>query len=90
MSLINDYYILSEVRQRHAELIAEAQAVRLARQARAARRAARDLRRRLLGAQQPAPVEPTLPTIAPVEDRPATEPAGADREPVGACRVNSL
>lgn len=90
MSLINDYYILSEVRQRHAELIAEAQAVRLARQSRAARRAARDLRRRLLGAQQPAPAEPTLPTIAPAEDRPAAEPAGSDREPVGACAVNSL
>jgi hypothetical protein len=93
MSLNNDYFIYSEARQHHAELIAEADANRLGRQA---RRASKKLRRRNLGAQQPAPVDPTVPTAEPAgrpteaaETRPAAEPTEADREPVSSGRVNS-
>jgi hypothetical protein len=96
MSLINDYFITIEVRQHHAELIAEAETDRLARLGRQARKAAKKLRRQVLGAQRPAPVEPdyaatpTVRTTEPAEVRPAAEPAESDREPVDACRVNSI
>lgn len=86
MSLINDYFITYEVRQHHAELIAEAQSNRLARLARQARKARITLQRRLLGSQQPAPLDPHAPAAA----RTDADSATADREPVGAGRVNSL
>lgn len=90
MSLINDYYIQSEVRQHHADLIAEADANRLARLGREARRAAKRLRRQVLSSQRPAPPEPTVPTTEQADARPVAEPAEADREPVASGRVNSI
>ncbi len=91
MSLTNDYFISYEVRQHHAELIAEAQSNRLARVARQARKARTALRRRPLGSQQPAPLDPhAAPVAEPAEARTAADSATADREPVGAGRVNSL
>lgn len=94
MSLINDYFITTEARQRHAELIAEAEVNRLARLARQARKAAKKARRQVLGSQRPAPVEPdyaaTVRSTEQAEVRPAAEPVGSDREPVDACRVNSI
>ncbi|WP_152365178.1 hypothetical protein [Microlunatus speluncae] len=92
MSLINDYFINYEVRQHHAELIAEAQNNRLARLARQAQKARIKLQRRLLGSQQPAPLDPHAPVDAPAETLTDADSASAStvRVPVGAGRINSL
>lgn len=83
MSINNDYVTNVVVRQHHQDLIAQAEADRLARTIRGKRP---HWLRRLFGTRVPAaPPEPQ--PIAPVEEQADSAPA-EDRVPVGAGRIN--